>query len=127
MLAFLNGEDGADAVRDLLLQAEKKEITLYMSSIQLIEVYYDRIYIHGIEYADSLLEKLYISPITILHEISRDIIREAGRLKTSHSISFADSIACATASCLQIPLVTSDHDEMEPVERQESIKFLWFR
>jgi hypothetical protein len=36
-------------------------------------------------------------------------------------------IACVTASCLNATLVTSDHKELEAVERGESINFYWFR
>jgi hypothetical protein len=58
MLAFLNGENGGDAIADFLKKAKTGEVYLYMSGIQAIEVYYDRIYVKGLEYADQFLRNL---------------------------------------------------------------------
>ena len=127
LIAFLNDEAGADTVTELLTRAETGIDRLFMSGIQVLEVYYDRIYIKGSGYADAFLESLYTSPIVVLSEIPHDVIREAGRLKTTYSISLADSIACATALCMNFPLVTSDHAELAVIERQEPIQFYWFR
>ena len=41
-----------------------------MSAIQVLEVYYDRIRVKGLEYADTLLKSLYASAIKIIHQVS---------------------------------------------------------
>jgi hypothetical protein len=46
-------------------------------------------------------------------------------LKVAYSISLADSIACAVAKEFSAILVTSDHSELELLEQQKSIPFLW--
>jgi predicted nucleic acid-binding protein len=127
MLAFLNGENGGDVIADFLKKAKMGEIYLYMSGIQAIEVYYDRIYVKGLEYADQFLASLYESDVKIDHDISRVVIREAGRLKAAYNISLADAVACATAYEMSVPLITADHKELEPVEAAEPIQFYWFR
>ena len=127
LIAFLNDEAGADTIAGLLVEAETGTTHLYISSIQALEVYYDRIYVKGLDYANVFLESLYASPVTVLNEISLEVVREAGKLKTKYSISLADSVACATAFFMSLPLISSDHSELSAIERRESVKFYWFR
>jgi len=46
LIAFLNDEREAAAVANLLTRAEAGTDRLFISSIQVLEVYYDRIYIN---------------------------------------------------------------------------------
>ena len=78
LIVLFNEEKGADAVSNLIKQASAGTDRLFMSSIQVMEVYYDRIYVKGHEFAETVLESIYSSPITVLHDISRNIIKEAG-------------------------------------------------
>ena len=126
-IAFLNEEEGSDIVAKLLTQAGDGTGRVFITSIQALEVYYDRIYVKGREYADTFLENLYASSVIILHDISRDVVKEAGRFKTSYSMSLGDTILVATALCNGATIVTCDHLELKPVERQENIPFLWIR
>ena len=126
LIAVLNDESGADTVSDLLKKAENGTDRLFMSSIQVLEVYYDRIYIKDRRYADNFLEKIYSSPVIILFEIPSDIIREAGRFKTSYSISLADSIAAATTKNLGAVLVTKD-EEFRAAEEAGEFSILWLK
>ena len=65
--------------------------------------------------------------IAFFQDISHAVVREAGRYKTSYSMSLGDSIFVATARCTGATIVTCDHIELGPVERQENIPFLWIR
>jgi predicted nucleic acid-binding protein len=127
MIAFLNKETGAEAVADLIQRAEYREISLYMTSIQALEVYYDRIRVKGRDYAETFLRTLYTSSIEIIPQVSFANIRIAGYLKTRYSLSLADTIVCAAAYSLSAVLVTADHHELAPVEKGENITFFWFR
>jgi predicted nucleic acid-binding protein len=125
LIAFLNDEDGAELVADILSRADDGRAYVYMSCIQVIEVYYDRIYVKGRKYADTFLAALYNSPVKIIHQVSRVVIREAGKLKTNYRLSLADAIGLATAIELSAQFVSSDHSELEEVERKEQIPLLW--
>ena len=70
------------------------------------------------------MDNLYSSSIVILHDISRDIIQEAGRFKTSYSMSLADAIAAATVKNLAATLVTKDK-ELKAPEEAEEFSVLW--
>ena len=126
IIAFLNDEPGAETVTELLSQARAGTNHLFMSSIQALEIYYDRIYVMGRDYADNFLKSLFAFPVAILPEITSDIIREAGLFKTSYSISLADSIAAATAKILDAALVTKD-DEIKPAEEAGEFSVLWLK
>jgi len=101
---------------------------LSINAANLIEVYYDRIKVIGTENAKDIIRKIYEnSPITVIENLSPNIVREAARLKALGKMSFADTILVATAICTGTTIVSCDHVELEPVERQENIPFLWIR
>jgi predicted nucleic acid-binding protein len=126
VIALLNDENGADTVAGLINQAEIGADRILMTGVQVLEVYYDRIYIKGREYAETVLESLYASPIIILHEISREMIQEAGRFKTSYSMSLGDTLAAATARKFTATLVTRDKEMKTPEEAGE-FSVLWLK
>ena len=126
VIALLNDEGGADTVAELITHAGVGTDRLFMSGIQVLEVYYDRIYIKGRDYAETVLESLYASPIIILSDISRDIIQEAGRFKTSYSMSLGDTFAAASAKKLSAALVTRDKEMKAPEEAGE-FSVLWLK
>ena len=128
VLAFLKNEAGADMVRELLDKAERKEITVSMNAVNLIEVYYDRIRMIGSDLSHAIIREIYNTfPISIIETIDSAIVGEAARLKAMGKMSFADTILVATARCTGAAIVTCDHIELESVERQEPISFLWIR
>lgn len=128
LLAVLNGENGAEPVKDIIEQAKTDSVKVSMSIINLLEVYYGVLRECGKEIADSIILKVKASAIEIIETISADVFKEAGRLKASYRISIADSIALAEASVSGCSLLTSDHHEFDMVEQSESgIKFHWIR
>ena len=128
LIAFLNDEEGAEAVSGLLDRAKNKEITLSMSAVNLIEVYYDCIRVVGSDRADLIIREIYDTfPISIIEGLNPEIVREAARLKALGNMSFADTILVATAHCTGSVVVSCDHVELGPVEREKQISFLWIR
>jgi predicted nucleic acid-binding protein len=128
LLALLNNEKGADVVSGLFDSARRGEITLSVNAANLIEVYYDRIRMHGHELADSIIRGIYDdAPISVIEELNPTIVREAAYFKAVGKMSFADAILVATARYTGATVVTCDHVELEPIERQEQIPFLWIR
>ena len=100
VLAFLNDEEGAEAVNELFGRSKKMEITLTMNAANLIEVYYDCIRVAGAENADTTIREIYNHfPISIIQTFTPDIVREAAHLKARGKMSFADTILVATAHC----------------------------
>jgi len=128
LIAFFDGEEGAIIVRNLLDRARNNEITITMNAANLIEVYYDRIRVVGTEQADAVIREIYNTfPISIIETLNPTIVREAAHLKALGKMSFADTILVATARYSGATIVTCDHIELEPIERQGYIPFLWIR
>jgi predicted nucleic acid-binding protein len=128
LLALLRDESGADVVADIINAANNGEIDLSMHKANLLEVYYDIYRSVGKEKADEVMAEIKGRPIIILSDISDAIFEEAGRLKASYKVSFADTFALATASVTDAALLTTDHHEMDAIEQNEQgIKFHWVR
>ena len=126
LLIIFNGEPGAHKVLDLLEQARAGKIRLSMSIVQLLEVYYDRIYVAGVDNARTVIESIIAEPITIIESISYAVMYEAGRFKTSYSMSLADAFAAATAKNLSATLVTKDN-ELKAAEDAGEFSILWLK
>ncbi|GMO24629.1 MAG: hypothetical protein Pg6A_11650 [Termitinemataceae bacterium] len=125
MLTFLNDEPGAESVEDLLQKAENTKISVSMSIINMLEVYYDRIKTGKELEVQRFIDFMQTAPIKIINSISDFVYHEAARLKASYKIALADAIGLANARELSGQFVTSDHAELEDVEQHEPICFLW--
>lgn len=127
LLAFLQREEpAASRVRECFLGAEKREHELFVSIINLGEVYYRIGKIRSEEEARSTLEELKELPLTILPADSEAVFR-AARLKITHAISYADAFAAAAAQALGATLLTGDPElirlrglvSLEQLERRQ--------
>jgi len=127
ILALLRDEPGADKVADILNAANKGNATIVMHKANLLEVYYDLLRTHGKEKANIILSEIKKRPIEIISEISDELFTEAGRLKATYKMSFADSFALAQAVVSDGALLTSDHHEFDVIEGKEKINFAWVR
>ena len=64
----------------------------------------------------------------VIDTISQTVYHEAGRLKgTYRRLSLADAIGVASAIERNGVFVTSDHHELEVIQKEESLAFFWFR
>jgi predicted nucleic acid-binding protein len=124
VLSFIKSEPEAQKIRDLLNQARAGTVRLSMSIVQLLEVYYDCIYVGGEDEARVIVASFLSEPVTIIEAVSYDVMYEAGRFKTTYSMSLADCIAAATAKILGAVLVTKD-DEMKPAEEAGEFSVQW--
>lgn len=129
LIAYLTAEEGKDVVGDVLRQASKYRVNtkIYMHKINLLEVYYQTAKKCGEEKANDTMETISEMPIEIIDGLSNVIFRKSGILKSKYKMSLADSVAVAESALRDGILVTSDHHELEAVERGEGVKILWFR
>jgi predicted nucleic acid-binding protein len=124
LLAVFNGEPGEQMVLGLIEQARIGESQLSMNIVQLLEVYYDRLYVAREHDARAIVESILYEPINIIESIPYPVMYEAGRFKTSYLMSLADAIAATTAINLAATLVTKDK-EMKPAEEAGELHVLW--
>jgi len=60
-------------------------------------------------------------------DVVSGLLDSAAYFKATGKMSFADTILTATARCTGATVVTCDHAELELVEQQTQIPFLWIR
>ena len=72
-----------------------------------------------------ILEQIRSSPIRIITNFSDAVFQEASRLKAFYKCSLADAIGLASAIELSGQFVSSDHHELEIIEKKETISIFW--
>jgi predicted nucleic acid-binding protein len=108
LLAFIQGEEpAASRVVHLLEDAQNHTIRLYLSLINLGEVFYRIGWVKGETEADETLEELRGLPVTIL-PAGEEAVLSAARIKMAHPVSYADAFAAAETARLNATLVTGD-------------------
>ena len=132
LLAFLNDEEGAEKIEDLLNQSAASDISVSMSIINLFEVYYGELRDKGDEIAQIVLDMVQHYSIKVVNTVSERVFHEAARLKATYKMSIADCIGLATAIEHSGKFVSSDHHELEAVApdprfANEHFPIFWFR
>jgi len=127
LLAYLAGESRADTIETLFYDAEASRCQLYIHAINAYELYY-QFYRHRSEdEANQFWTNLHRLPVTVLYTFNEDIVKMAGRMKATFTMSVADSFLLAQAILLSANVVTSDHHEFDVVDQANVISFYWFR
>ena len=127
LVAFFNDESGADVVESLLLEVLQGKCVILMNKFNLLEVYYGYLRANGEEFAENILAIVESSGILICDVLTDALFRQASKFKTSYKVSLADSMALAQAVAEQATLVTSDHHEMDEIEKDGKLDFHWVR
>ena len=127
VIAFLNDEDGAHRVEQLLSQGDREPNTLFMHEINLLEIYFGVYQDESKELAEQTYVKVFDLPKKFVTGLRENMFKEAGRLKAVYKISLADSIALAEAKIRRISLVTCDHHEFDPIQDKNELDFFWIR
>ena len=127
ILAFLNDEENADKIEELLNQSIAGEVSISISIINLLEVYYSELREKGAEIAQVVLEMVQYYSINIVETVSEQAFLEAAHMKVTYKMSLGDCIGLATAVELSGQFVTSDHHEIGPVAKDNPSLVFWFR
>jgi predicted nucleic acid-binding protein len=108
ILEWMSGrQPGTDFVRQLLTEGEQGQTRLFMSAINVGEIYYFLCKHHSEGLAESWRESSQTLPATIQVPTADDIW-SAALLKGRFPISYADGFAAALAQKHNCPLVTGD-------------------
>ena len=127
LIALLAGEQGAEKVKAIVQDAIDEKAAVKINQINLLEVYYRIINIYNQKKADEMLKVIEKFPIEVIIGLEDNIFNEAGRIKSKYKIPLGDSIVVAECIVRKGTLVTSDHSDLEKIEKAEKIKINWFR
>lgn len=115
IFAYIESEEGADAVEKIFTLARKDKCKIFISFISLMELYYVIWQRKGEDIARELVVLIKSLPVEIMESNER-LILSAGRIKASHKLSVADAIVTATAIEKSATLVHKD-SELEPISK----------
>ncbi len=120
LLAFFRDEPGADAVEKLLNEAAEDTHELYITSVNVGEVYYMSCRKDSAAKANQVWETMKKFP---LHFVTADLdlALVAAKIKANHKLSYADAFAAALTIQKKATLITGD-DEFESLVSEAGFK-----
>ena len=118
--AFTDNEEGADLVEEFLGRAKKKDLSLYVSKMTVMEIYYVSLRKGDEKEARERLFLVRSLPLTEL-PLEDDLILTAGQFKARRRISVADAWIAATAAVHGLTLI---HKDPELVRLKDEISLL---
>ena len=124
VIAYLRHEPGATVLKELV---ERSITFLAIHVCNLGEVYYDFFRDDGIEAAQTAWANTLALPLELHRDADDIFIQRVGAIKVTEKVSFADAFALALSERLNLPLVTTDHHEFDPIEQKGHFRFLWLR
>ena len=124
LIVYLRKEAGHDRFVELLKQDESS-FAIHM--INLGELYYVFWRSDGASKAEEAWSMTCEMPIRIVNSLSDSFVKRVGRWKATQKISYADAFALATAEEHSVALVTTDHQEFDPIDRMGLLQFCWLR
>lgn len=127
IICILREELGKEKVEEVLLYASQGICKVYLHKITLLEIYYDILRSKGKNEADFIFEIIKDFPIIVVDNLSDVFLKKAGSFKPLFKTSFADLFVLALATTHNATVITSDHHEMDTIEKSGLIKFLWIR
>lgn len=122
LLAYLEGEAGAERVREVLAKGQTGEAEVALCIINYGEVIYITERERGLPVAQRVIAIIDQLPITIL-EADRTLTFAAAHIKASKRLSYADTFAAALADAKEAVLLTGD-PEFRQVESLIAIDWL---
>lgn len=122
VITYLNDEPGAQVLHDILQLAQQGQVTVYMSWVNLGEVYYRLQRLYGRQLARKSIEIIKSWPVTFLI-VDEQATLIAGDIKSRFRLAYADAFAAAAAINNQGILLTGD-PEFKQLEG-EVIKIKW--
>jgi len=127
LIALLSKEIGYKNVEKIIALSWSKKAVILMHTVNLLEVYYHISKLYNDNLAQIFLTEIKNSPIQLRTEVTEDVIIRAGTLKRQYKLSLADAVGLAETIISGGAFVTSDHHELDVIEKKENIKFVWIR
>ncbi len=121
IIAYLEDEPAAPQVADLIANAHEEKIPVFMSVVNVGEVWYTIARRVSDEEADTSVKELRNLRIEFVN-VDWELTNEAARFKSKHKMSYADAFAAALAKVKKADLVTGD-TEFRQIESE--LKIIW--
>ena len=124
LLAFFRNEIGADDVEKLLNEAAEDKHELYISVVNVGEVYYMSCRKDSVAKANQVWEAMKKFPLHFI-VADMDLSLAAAKIKANNKLSFADAFAAALTIQKKATLITGD-DEFDSLKGETNFKVKYF-
>ena len=121
VIAYLEDEPSGEQVEELIATAHEEQIPIYMSVVNVGEVWYTLAREISEEEANASVKSLRDLRIQF-EDADWVLTQEAARFKSQNKMSYADAFAAALSKVKKADLVTGDN-EFKPLDGQ--IKISW--
>ena len=121
LIAYLENEDGAEKMIEVIQGARNAGKPLLLSVVNWGEVYYITLREAGRERVEAVAHLISTLPIELV-PADLELTKQAAEFKASKRMSYGDCFAAALAKLRKTELVTGD-EEFRQVEKE--IKILW--
>lgn len=123
LIAHFEDDAGGEHVRKILRAAQEDRTNLYLSVINLGEIYYNTARERGVKKADEIKLIIKQLPIAIV-DADEEITIEAARLKAIYPVAYADCFAAALGIYKNAKVVTGDPEFRR---FKEKVKIEWIK
>ena len=124
MIAFLENEPGADVVEGILTEPNS---CCYAHFLNLCEIYYFYFRRGGAILAEEALQSLFDVGVLLRDDHDETFWKEAASFKGRHAMSLPDTYCLTLARRLNGTVVTTDHNEFDPLVPFNYCPFLFIR
>ena len=121
VIAYLEDEPSGEQVEDLIATAHEEQIPIYMSVVNVGEVWHTMAREISEEEANASVKSLRDLWIQF-ENADWELTQEAARFKSKNKMSYADAFAAALSKNKKADLITGDK-EFKPLDGE--IKILW--
>lgn len=122
VIAYLEDEPSAEQIENLIADAHEQQIPIYMTIVNVGEVWYIIAREVSEEEADHGVKTLRDLRIQF-ENVGWELTREAAHFKSQHKMSYADCYAAALAKSKKADLVTGDI-EFKQIEKTINIQWV---
>ena len=121
LIAFFEGEAGAERMIDVIKSARDAGCDLMFSVINWGEVYYITLREAGRDRAEEIAHLISTLPIRLI-DVDLALVKQAALYKAAKKMSYADCIAASLAKLHKAELITGDEDFKQ---LEGEIKIFW--
>jgi len=122
LIAFLEDEPAAVEIESLIADAHESDSALWVTSVNLGEVWYNAARAHSESEADRAVAEILRLGFRVV-DADWELARQAAQFKAKGKLAYADCFAAALAQKHHADLITGD-PEFKPLQNQIKIHWL---
>jgi len=121
MLAYLNNESGSSVIEQVLKRAERHEVKIFITIMDLAEIYHLILKEAGREKAIKSIVLLRNLPVESM-TLDESLLMIAGELRMQYPLTLGDAFVAAVAKSMDAKIITGDKD-FKAIEKE--IGIIW--